>query len=110
MKRARAEAWNLAGRAAWNLGQAFKRAALALSGLSGSLDARADIAGYWDWHASARPSTPRAVRRKPPTCPCCGGPTASPDGEDFYCSYEGCGYPDAIAPEAQTHGPAGGAS
>ena len=43
-----ARAWNLAGAAAFRLGSALTRLGLALCGLAGALDARADSAGYWD--------------------------------------------------------------
>lgn len=43
----RARAWNAAGAACGTVGRALHRAGLALCGLSGYLDARADNAGYW---------------------------------------------------------------
>lgn len=39
--------WNLAGRWAFRLGEVLHAAGLALCGLAGDLDARADLAGYW---------------------------------------------------------------
>lgn len=45
-------AWNAAGRLTMLLGQALHTAGLALCGLAGDFDARADNAGYWD-HRSA---------------------------------------------------------
>lgn len=44
----RARLWNLAGALAMRAGQALHDAGLALCGLAGDLDARADTAGYWD--------------------------------------------------------------
>lgn len=40
--------WNAAGRVTFVVGSALHRVGLALCGLAGDLDARADLAGYWD--------------------------------------------------------------
>lgn len=50
----RAVLWNTAGRAAMTAGVALHHAGLALCGLAGHLDARADTAGYWTAHRRAR--------------------------------------------------------
>jgi hypothetical protein len=43
-----AVAWNAAGWLVMRVGCALHAAGLALCGLAGDLDARADSAGYWD--------------------------------------------------------------
>lgn len=59
-RKARGVFWNALGRVAWSLH---------LYGLSGSFDARADSAGWWDWHDAEPLARRPALWDDPPDAP-----------------------------------------